>query len=493
MLRVTMQRSALRMVRGFRTSKAAQSKGFRMSQLLFKSDHSVQGVRLSHKLNLALFGLGPLALVLSPSCPLSVLSPSSILSVPIDTLLALIIPLQVHIGGNDIISDYAHKVTRAEWFARYLRNGLFGATVITFCGLFKLNWQGPGIAEAVWSVWRQRSASREVSSGLAAEDYYGGAGGIGERIGLQEHDAVTVPGAHCVTRVATIAEAHESLREWATESNWREATRVHKNGRHGNTVQEEILQRIRAHYQEADPGKNAPTVRAALFRCNNAAEFSSLCERTAVSSKPPTLVKGTYDEKREKCIVDFANKRLGGGWLSTGMVQEEKIFIERPDLGALCARALLQMPTAVTAAAACKEASALLRKGEILLALGRMRMAMKSWIQYRGGVPLLASPFAMRESEAWVLSGAPAYASIGWYGRTPPNAHDKYQLLAPAEDAASCPTSALLALDPIRPSGGQCAFVCGQLTCDPCTLRLQLWLSTPSMRGSKCTSAGICR
>ena len=53
----------------------------------------------------------------------------------------------------------------------------------------------------------------------------------------------------------------------------------------------------------------------------------------------PVLVEGIYDEKTERCVVDFANKRLGGGWLSYGMVQEEKMFIERPDLGALCARA----------------------------------------------------------------------------------------------------------------------------------------------------------
>lgn len=149
LLRGTMQRSAARMARGIHASRPAQSEAFDMSTFLFKSDHSVHGMRLYHKLNFALIGLGPLALLLSPSS----------LSVPIDYMLGVIIPLHGHLGGNDVISDYAHKVTKAEWFARGLRNGLFGVTVITFFGLLKLNVQGPGVTEAFKSVWRPRSTS----------------------------------------------------------------------------------------------------------------------------------------------------------------------------------------------------------------------------------------------------------------------------------------------------------------------------------------------
>ena len=83
-------------------------------------------------------------------------------------------------------------------------------------------------------------------------------------------------------------------------------------------------------------------MQAALFRCDSAA-FGALCEETPVSGVPE-LVVGVFDEKKEACIVDFANKRLGGAWLSYGMVQEEKMFIERFDLGALAARALVEMP-----------------------------------------------------------------------------------------------------------------------------------------------------
>ena len=51
-------------------------------------DHSPQGIQLYHKLNFALIGLGPLALVL----------PQSPLTLPLDLVLGVIIPLHSHIG-----------------------------------------------------------------------------------------------------------------------------------------------------------------------------------------------------------------------------------------------------------------------------------------------------------------------------------------------------------------------------------------------------------
>jgi len=44
-------------------------------------------------------------------------------------------------GGNDVITDYAHKITKAKAFENSLRIGLFGVTVVTFVGLLKLNLQ----------------------------------------------------------------------------------------------------------------------------------------------------------------------------------------------------------------------------------------------------------------------------------------------------------------------------------------------------------------
>ena len=35
------------------------------------------------------------------------------------------------------------------------------------------------------------------------------------------------------------------------------------------------------------------------------------------------VVFGVFNEEKDPCVVDFANKRLGGGWLGYGMAQEE--------------------------------------------------------------------------------------------------------------------------------------------------------------------------
>jgi len=86
--------------------------------------------------------------------------------------------------------------------------------------------------------------------------------------------------------------------------------------------------------------------------------------------------------------------------------------VQRPDLGALCARDLLEIrdPT----------------------------------------VAPVASLFSMRPNEAWILRGAPAFAEIEWYGRTPDDALDKVKLLDPADDAATSPT--VIAIDAIKAS-----------------------------------------
>ena len=118
-----------------------------MNTILFKSDHTTTGMHLYHKVNIALIGLGPLSLLLSPSS----------LSFPIDLAMGVLIPLHSHLGSNDVISDYAKKVTKAKWFDSVLRKGTFGMTVITFLGLLRLNLQGPGIAEGIKSLWRPKA------------------------------------------------------------------------------------------------------------------------------------------------------------------------------------------------------------------------------------------------------------------------------------------------------------------------------------------------
>merc|ERR1719197_1847463 len=137
-------------VRHFRASTPARSGGATdWWEVILRSDQTREGLIAYHKLNFAMIALGPLALVLSPS----------VLNAPVDLLMGIMIPLHGHVGGNDVISDYAKKVTKAPWFDQALRKGLLGVTVITFFGLLKLNLQGPGITEACKSVWRPRVKS----------------------------------------------------------------------------------------------------------------------------------------------------------------------------------------------------------------------------------------------------------------------------------------------------------------------------------------------
>jgi hypothetical protein len=161
MLRAALCRRVPALARGFRASRPAADGPplagittpwgvkFNWSNFVMTSDQSSHGLRLYHKLNFALIGLGPLALMLSPSS----------YSVPVDLLLGFIIPLHGHIGGNDLISDYAKKITKAKSFDLALRRTLLGVTVVSFFGLTKLNIDGPGVTEAFKSVWRPRSSS----------------------------------------------------------------------------------------------------------------------------------------------------------------------------------------------------------------------------------------------------------------------------------------------------------------------------------------------
>jgi hypothetical protein len=213
--------------------------------------------------------------------------------------------------------------------------------------------------------------------------------------------------------VAVFSESHEQLRAWATAENWREATRIHKASyftRSENPVQEAVLERIRQHYVSVQGYVALAPVQFALFRCEDEEALRTRCAGVQVT-RIPSVVRGIFDERSERCVVDFANKRLGGGWLSYGMVQEEKMFIERFDFGALCAKSLLTMPGDPT-------------------------------------VEPIASPLSMRPDEACILRGAPAFAHIDWYGRTPKDGLDRFKLLDPSQDQGTEPT--VVAIDAIR-------------------------------------------
>jgi len=212
--------------------------------------------------------------------------------------------------------------------------------------------------------------------------------------------------------VTLVSEQRGTLRQWATASNWRQATAIHKQAyftRSENLVQEDVLEKVRQHYVSTTEALDEKCIKAALYRLEDESKLKEMLDATLVSSIP-AVVFGVFQEDKEGCVVDFANKRLGGGWLSYGMVQEEKMFIERFDYGALCARSLLEMPRS----------------------------------------PLeepVASPFSMKQDEAWLLVGGLRYADVPWYGRTPKDGLQRLQCVSPADDDAP-PT--VLAIDAIK-------------------------------------------
>lgn len=71
-------------------------------------------------------------------------------NVPIDYMLAILIPFHSHVGISHVIADYVPKAMR-----NIARAGLFGASFILFSGLMKLNVSGPGLTETVKALWRQ--------------------------------------------------------------------------------------------------------------------------------------------------------------------------------------------------------------------------------------------------------------------------------------------------------------------------------------------------
>ena len=58
------------------------------------------------------------------------------------------IPFHSHVGINYVISDYGPKAHRLA-----ARGGLLFATVLTLAGIFKLNFDGPGLTGTLKSLW----------------------------------------------------------------------------------------------------------------------------------------------------------------------------------------------------------------------------------------------------------------------------------------------------------------------------------------------------
>eukprot|EP00948_MAST-09A_sp_MAST-9A-sp1_P003298 g3298.t1 len=101
-------------------------------------DFSKPMIHYYHISNIAILGIFPLALLVSPSK----------LVVPIDLGIAFLFPFHMHVALAGVITDYVPPAVRNP--ARF---GLVAATVLSVFGLTRLA-LGDGITESVKAVWR---------------------------------------------------------------------------------------------------------------------------------------------------------------------------------------------------------------------------------------------------------------------------------------------------------------------------------------------------
>ena len=106
---------------------------------LERLQHASQ-IELYHYSHIALLAGIPAALVLSPS----------VLVMPLDMALGLLLPWHAHVGLVNVSDDYVPRPYRA-----LARGGLLLLSALATLGLLKINLCGAGITESVKSLWRQ--------------------------------------------------------------------------------------------------------------------------------------------------------------------------------------------------------------------------------------------------------------------------------------------------------------------------------------------------
>jgi len=97
-------------------------------------------IQLFHYSHIALLAGLPVALLLSPS----------IINMPIDLALGLIIPYHAHIGMVNVVEDYVPRPYRPIG-----KGVLLLMTVLTTFGILKINLCGAGITESIKALWRE--------------------------------------------------------------------------------------------------------------------------------------------------------------------------------------------------------------------------------------------------------------------------------------------------------------------------------------------------
>ena len=114
------------------------------------ADQTLGQNRLYHYTNFAMLGLVPLAFAAHPSQ----------LSLPLDLVLSVAIPVHAHIGVNWIITDYVSTSPSSP--ARF---ALMAATVLATLGLLKVTVSGPGVIGSVKELWTGAEMQKREKAG----------------------------------------------------------------------------------------------------------------------------------------------------------------------------------------------------------------------------------------------------------------------------------------------------------------------------------------
>ncbi|CAM9427274.1 unnamed protein product [Ectocarpus sp. 6 AP-2014] len=109
------------------------------SASVLNADDGKLGTKLYHAVNMVVLAGVPAAVATSPSA----------LTMPLDIVLGIAMPLHAHIGMNYVISDYVPKSARGG-----ARGAMLAASVLATLGLLKLNLTGAGLTETLKATWR---------------------------------------------------------------------------------------------------------------------------------------------------------------------------------------------------------------------------------------------------------------------------------------------------------------------------------------------------
>ena len=104
--------------------------------------------RLQHASQIELFHMSHIALLVG--IPAAVVLSPSVLVLPLDLALGLLLPWHAHVGLVNVSDDYVPRPYRA-----LARGGLLVVSVLATLGLLKINLCGAGITESVKSLWRE--------------------------------------------------------------------------------------------------------------------------------------------------------------------------------------------------------------------------------------------------------------------------------------------------------------------------------------------------